>query len=239
MNKTDLLSEGKTKKIYNTKNNFEVIIHYKDNITSFNGKKNELISYKGVLNNEINSCIFKFLNSCGIKTHFIKKINKREQLCHKLKMIPIEFVVRNFICGSLSKRLKIKEGTKITNQITEIFYKNDKLKDPFINDNHAVFLGISSYNELNIIYKIINNINNYLNKYFYKKNIILADFKVEFGKNYKNEIFLSDEISPDTCRLWDKITMKKLDKDPFRKNMINKKEILNIYTEVLERLNKE
>ncbi|WP_238783806.1 phosphoribosylaminoimidazolesuccinocarboxamide synthase [Blattabacterium cuenoti] len=238
--KKKFLSEGKTKKIYSTENPHEIILHYKDSITALDGEKTEFIQDKGILINEITTFIFKFLNSYGIKTHFIRRINNREQLCVKMDMIPLEFVVRNIISGSLSKRLGVKEGTHSKNVIFEIFYKNDALNDPFINDHHAVFLEIISYEELKEIYKIILNVNNILKKYFFEKNILLVDFKIEFGKNENNQILLSDEISPDTCRFWDKKTMKKLDKDLFRiglsKNK-NKEFVFDAYMEVLKRLN--
>ncbi|WP_185860853.1 phosphoribosylaminoimidazolesuccinocarboxamide synthase [Blattabacterium cuenoti] len=233
--KKNILSEGKTKKIYTTNNSLEVLIHHKDCITALNGLKKNFLQDKGVLNNEITTLIFNFLNSCGIKTHFIRKINNREQLCHKVDMIPLEFVIRNIVAGSMSKRLGIKEGINLYNPIFEIFYKNDKLKDPLINDHHAVFLKILSYEELNTIYGITLKINHIIKKYFSDKNIILVDFKIEFGKNHKNEILLSDEISPDTCRFWDKKTMKKLDKDSFRMGL--KEEVFDIYMEILKRLN--
>ncbi|WP_185853470.1 phosphoribosylaminoimidazolesuccinocarboxamide synthase [Blattabacterium cuenoti] len=231
----NLSLEGKTKKVYTTNNPLEVLIHYKDSITALDGLKNQFLQDKGILNNEISTLIFKFINSCGIKTHFIRKINNREQLCHKVNIIPLEFVVRNIVAGSMAKRLNIQEGIRLLNPIFEIFYKNDKLKDPFINDHHAVFLEIISYKELDAIYRIISNVNNILKKYFLNKNIILVDFKIEFGKDHKNEILLSDEISPDTCRFWDRKTMKKLDKDPFRIGL--KEEVLDIYMEILKRLN--
>ncbi|WP_185883046.1 phosphoribosylaminoimidazolesuccinocarboxamide synthase [Blattabacterium cuenoti] len=236
LNQRKLLSEGKTKKIYEMKNSYKVILHYKDNITALNGMINESFQDKGILNNEINTFIFDFLNKSGIKTHFIRKINNREQLCHRMNMIPLEFVIRNFVSGSLSKRLKIKEGEKIPNSIYEIFYKNDELNDPLINDHHAIFLKIISYEELNFVYDMMKKINKILKKFFNSKNIILIDFKIEFGKNYKNEIVLSDEISPDTCRLWDKQTMKKLDKDVFRKGIQKSKDMFDIYMEILRRL---
>ncbi|WP_185858089.1 phosphoribosylaminoimidazolesuccinocarboxamide synthase [Blattabacterium cuenoti] len=235
--KKNILSEGKTKRIYTTQNPLEVLIHYKDNITALDGLKKNFLQDKGVLNNEITTLIFKFINSCGIKTHFIRKKNNREQLCHKVDMIPLEFVVRNIVAGSMSKRLGVKEGIHLSNPIFEIFYKNDKLKDPLINDHHAVFLEIISYEELNRIYSIASEINHIIKKYFLDKNIILVDFKIEFGKNHKNEILLSDEISPDTCRFWDKKTMKKLDKDLFRMGLKEKEEVFDIYMEILKRLN--
>ncbi|WP_341662794.1 phosphoribosylaminoimidazolesuccinocarboxamide synthase [Blattabacterium cuenoti] len=233
--KKNLLSEGKTKKIYITNNPLEVLIHHKDNITALNGLKTIFLQDKGILNNEITTLIFQLLNSFEIKTHFIRKINNREQLCHKVHPIPLEFVVRNIVSGSMSKRLGIKEGISISNPIFEIFYKNDQLKDPLINDHHAVFLKILSYEELNIIYNMTLKINHVLKQYFLDKNILLVDFKIEFGKNHKNDIILSDEISPDTCRFWDKKTMKKLDKDSFRMGF--KEEVFDIYMEILKRLN--
>ncbi|WP_185852280.1 phosphoribosylaminoimidazolesuccinocarboxamide synthase [Blattabacterium cuenoti] len=233
--KKNILSEGKTKKIYSTNNPIQVLIHYKDNITALDGLKENILQDKGVLNNEITTLIFQFINSCGIKTHFIRKINNREQLCHKVNMIPLEFVVRNIVAGSMSKRLGVKEGIHLYNPIFEIFYKNDKLKDPLINDHHAVFLEIISYEELNTIYSITSKINHFIKKYFLDKNILLVDFKIEFGKNHTNEILLSDEISPDTCRFWDKETMKKLDKDSFRMGLQDK--VFDIYMEILKRLN--
>ncbi|WP_202984894.1 phosphoribosylaminoimidazolesuccinocarboxamide synthase [Blattabacterium cuenoti] len=236
--KIDILSEGKTKKVYTTNDPLKVIIHYKDDLTAFNGLKKIFLPNKGIINNDITTLVFKFLNYYGIKTHFIQKINNREQLCQKVKIIPLEFVYRNIVTGSLSKRLGIKHGKKINEGIIEIFYKNDKLKDPLINDNHAVFLEIITYNELNFIYSIIKNINNILKTYFLNRNIILVDFKIEFGKNNKNEIILSDEITPDTCRFWDEKTMEKLDKDLFRMKLKKKEKIIEHYMEILKRLNK-
>ncbi|WP_185858654.1 phosphoribosylaminoimidazolesuccinocarboxamide synthase [Blattabacterium cuenoti] len=233
--KKNLLSEGKTKKIYETNHPLKVLIQYKDHITAFNGLKNKFLQKKGHLTNEISSLIFEFINSCKIKTHFIRKFNKIEQLCYKVNMIPLEFVVRNIVSGSLSRRLGIKEGEHISNAIFEIFYKNDELKDPLINDHHVVFLKIISYEELNTIFRIISHLNCILKSFFLDKNIILVDFKIEFGKNHNNEILLSDEISPDTCRLWDKKTMKKLDKDIFRIGF--DENMLDIYMEILKRLN--
>ncbi|WP_185851115.1 phosphoribosylaminoimidazolesuccinocarboxamide synthase [Blattabacterium cuenoti] len=235
LTKKFFLLEGKTKKIFSTENPNKIILHYKDELSALNGLKKEFLQKKGILNNEISSFLFKKMNYYGINTHFIRKINNREQLCHKVNMIPLEFVIRNIITGSMSKRLGIKKGTIPSNTIFEIFYKNDALMDPFINIHHAVFICDVSYEELNIIHQITLNINNFLKKLFLDKNIILVDFKIEFGKNKKNKILLSDEISPDTCRLWDKKTNKKLDKDVFRNN--SHKNILDIYMEVLKRLN--
>ncbi|WP_185882528.1 phosphoribosylaminoimidazolesuccinocarboxamide synthase [Blattabacterium cuenoti] len=235
--KNNFLLEGKTKKLYKTDNINEIIIHYKDIITSFDGDKTQSLNQKGIINNQISAIIFHLLNSCGIKTHFIRIINNREQLCHKLDLFTLEFVIRNIVFGSMSKRLGIKEGIYIQNPIFEIFYKNDILKDPFINHHHAVFLKIISYEELNIINKISLEINKIIKKFFFDKNIILVDLKLEFGKNHKKEIVLADEISPDTCRIWDKTTKQKLDKDCFRKGYSNEK-IINTYMKVLNKIDK-
>ncbi|WP_185865136.1 phosphoribosylaminoimidazolesuccinocarboxamide synthase [Blattabacterium cuenoti] len=236
--KKNILLEGKTKIIYKTNNSFKIIIHHKDDLTALNGLKKSCLLDKGVLTNEISTLIFKFLNYSGIKTHFIKKINNREQLCHKVNIIPLEFVIRNIVTGSLSKRLGIKEKKKIPNGIIELFYKDDKLGDPLINESHAIFLEIISHEELIYIFSIVKNINNLLKLYFFNKGIILVDFKIEFGRNKNNEILLSDEISPDTCRLWDRNTMKKLDKDLFRMEFPKKEKIFDSYMEILKRLNK-
>lgn len=233
--------EGKTKIIYSTNDLSKVIIFHKDNITSLNGIRDESLKGKGIINNEISSIIFNFLNSHNIKTHFICKKNNEEQLCYKVKIIPLEFVARNIAYGSLSKRLGIKDGTVISNGIYETFYKNDLLKDPLVNDFHISFLNIISKDELQSIYLTVKKINKILKKFFYSKNIILVDFKLEFGKNKKNEIILSDEITPDSCRFWDKKTKKIIDKDLFRKSdsfeKKNRKKIYDAYIEILKRLN--
>ena len=168
-----------------------------------------------------------------IKTHFVKKLNDRDQLCQRVKIFPLEVIVRNIIAGSMAKRLGIKEGTKINNTIFEICYKNDEYGDPLINDHHAVALGIATYDELKKIYEITAKINNLLKEKFDKIGITLVDFKIEFGKNSKGEILLADEITPDTCRLWDKKTGEKLDKDRFRRDLGN---IEEAYIEVVKRL---
>ncbi|WP_185872869.1 phosphoribosylaminoimidazolesuccinocarboxamide synthase [Blattabacterium cuenoti] len=235
--KNNFLFEGKTKKIYNTDNLNEIIIHYKDIITSFDGDKKQILNQKGIINNKISAIMFNLINSFGIKTHFIRRINNREQLCNKLDLFTLEFVIRNIVFGSMSKRLGIKEGVYIQNPIFEIFYKNDFLKDPFINHDHAVFLKIISYEELNIINRISLDINKIIKKFLFDKNIILVDLKLEFGKNQEQDILLADEISPDTCRLWDKATNKKLDKDCFRIGYSNE-EIINAYMEVLNKIDK-
>ena len=216
MEKKDFLYEGKAKQIYSTDDENYVIIHYKDDATAGNGEKKGSIKDKGIINNQITALLFTRLEEKGIRTHFKEKLNDRDQLCEKVKIFPLEVIVRNIITGSMSKRLGVKEGTKPENTILEICYKNDEYGDPLINDHHAVALGLATYDELKKIYEITLKINDFLKELFDKEGIILVDFKIEFGKNSKGEILLADEITPDTCRLWDKETGKKLDKDRFR-----------------------
>jgi len=189
-----------------------------------------------LLNNEITSIIFQFLEKKGIKTHFIEKLNEREQLCKKVNIIPLEIITRNVIAGSTARILGIEEGTKILNTIYEICYKKDELGDPLINEHHAVAIGAASYEELKYIFSITEKINKILKDLFLEENIILIDFKIEFGRDLDGNIILADEISPDTCRLWDKNTLKKLDKDRFRRDLGDVREA---YIEILQRLKKE
>ena len=233
MEKKDFLYEGKAKQIYSTDDENYVIIHYKDDATAGNGEKKGSIKDKGIINNQITALLFKRLEEKGIRTHFKEKLNDRDQLCEKVKIFPLEVIVRNIITGSMSKRLGVKEGTKPENTILEICYKNDEYGDPLINDHHAVALGLATYDELNKIYEITLKINDFLKELFDKEGIILVDFKIEFGKNSKGEILLADEITPDTCRLWDKETGKKLDKDRFRQDLGG---IEEAYIEILKRL---
>ena len=233
MEKKDFLYEGKAKQIYSTDDENYVIIHYKDDATAGNGEKKGSIKDKGIINNQITALLFKRLEEKGIRTHFREKLNDRDQLCEKVKIFPLEVIVRNIITGSMSKRLGVKEGTKPENTILEICYKNDEYGDPLINDHHAVALGLATYEELNKIYEITLKINDFLKELFDKEGIILVDFKIEFGKNSKGEILLADEITPDTCRLWDKETGKKLDKDRFRQDLGG---IEEAYIEILKRL---
>lgn len=233
MKEEDLLYEGKAKKIYKTEDENLVYIHYKDDASAFNGVKRAQISNKGILNNEITRVIFEKLSQAGVENHFIEVIDERTQLCQKVDIIPLEFIVRNIIAGSMAKRLQIKEGTRPKNTIFEICLKNDDLGDPLINDHHAVAMGICTYDELQQMYKKTAKINHVLSDMFLKDNIILVDFKIEFGKNNMGAIILADEISPDTCRLWDKDTLEKLDKDRFRRDLGN---IEEAYIEILKRI---
>lgn len=232
MEKRELIYEGKAKQVYASDKENLIIIHFKDDATAGNGAKKGTIVNKGAINNKITAKIFKMLGENGIKTHLVEVLNDRDQLCQKVKIFPLEVTVRNVIAGTMSKRLGIEEGTVPPETIFEIGYKNDDLGDPLINDYHAYALGIKK-EELEIIYSMTKKINELLIKMFDEIGINLIDFKIEFGRNCKGEIILADEITPDTCRLWDKKTGVKLDKDRFRRDMGNVEEA---YIEVAERL---
>ena len=235
MGKKELLYEGKAKQVYATENPNEIIMYFKDDATAFNGIKKAQIEDKGVLNNKITTIIFNRLIKAGIKTHYIKTLNDREQLCKKVSIVPLEVIVRNIIAGSMSKRLNIPEGTKPVNTIFELCYKDDALGDPLINDHHAVALGAVTYQELDQIYTMLKKINEELQSMFSQIGVTLVDFKVEFGKTADGEIVLADEISPDCCRLWDSKTNEKLDKDRFRRDLGN---VIEAYQEIYSRLSK-
>lgn len=235
MERREFLYEGKAKQVYATDDPDLIIIHYKDDATAFNNVKKGSIEEKGIINNQITARLFNLLEQNGIKTHFREKLNEREQLCYKVKIIPLEIIVRNIIAGSMAKRLNIPEGTKPANTILELSYKDDSLGDPLINDHHAVALKAATYAELAEIYGQAHKINQILQKFFAERSLILIDFKLEFGKNNKGEIILADEISPDTCRLWDSATQEKLDKDRFRRDLGG---VHEAYIEVLNRLSK-
>ena len=231
--KKEMLYEGKEKKIYATDKENEVIVYYKDDATAFNGEKKGSIEDKGQFNNDITSIIFKMLEENGIKTHFIEKLNDREQLCKKVSIVPLEVIVRNVAAGSMAKRLGIEEGTPLKTTVFEISYKNDELGDPLINDYHAVAIGATTFEELQEIYAMTDKINELLKKFFASVNINLIDFKIEFGKTDDGKIVLADEISPDTCRFWDATTNEKLDKDRFRRDLGN---VRGAYQEILSRM---
>ena len=231
--KKEMLYEGKAKKIYATDKENEVIVYYKDDATAFNGEKKGSIEDKGQFNNDITSIIFKMLEENGIKTHFIEKLNDREQLCKKVSIVPLEVIVRNVAAGSMAKRLGIEEGTPLKTTVFEISYKNDELGDPLINDYHAVAIGATTFEELQEIYAMTDKINELLKKFFASVNINLIDFKIEFGKTDDGKIVLADEISPDTCRFWDATTNEKLDKDRFRRDLGT---VRGAYQEILSRM---
>ncbi|MDK2951946.1 MAG: phosphoribosylaminoimidazole-succinocarboxamide synthase [Kosmotogales bacterium] len=223
MEKLKKIYEGKAKIVFETDDSSKVIIHYKDDATAFNGEKKGNIMGKGEINNTITSIIFELLESRGIKTHFLGKINEREQLCRKVEIVPLEVIVRNIAAGSMAKRYGLEEGTELKTTVLEISYKRDELGDPLMNDYHAVAMGLTTFNELENIYSTTKKVNDILKDFFKKMNINLIDFKLEFGKS-GGEILLADEISPDTCRLWDINTGEKLDKDVFRRDLGDLKE---------------
>lgn len=231
--KGEMLYEGKAKQVFSTDKADEVIVRFKDDATAFNAQKKGQVDQKGNLNNSITTMIFQYLNEKGIPTHFISRLNDREQLVKKVDIIPLEMVVRNYSAGSMAQRLGIEEGIKAPEPIFDICYKKDELGDPLINDYHAIFLGAATRSDLDEMYSLTGKINEILIELFDQLNIILVDFKIELGKTPDGKIILADEISPDTCRLWDKDTMKKLDKDRFRRDL---GEVTEAYEEIYSRL---
>lgn len=230
-----MLYEGKAKQVFATDDANLVVVRFKDDATAFNAQKKGQVDKKGELNNAITTLIFNYINKKGVPTHFIKKIDDREQLVKKVNIIPLEMVVRNYAAGSMAQRLGVEEGVKSPFPIFDLCYKKDELGDPLINDYHAVFLGAATWEDLEEMYTLTKQINGILTELFDKINIILVDFKIEFGKTPDGQIVLADEISPDTCRLWDKDTMKKLDKDRFRRDL---GEVTEAYEEIYNRLQK-
>ncbi|MGL5067286.1 MAG: phosphoribosylaminoimidazolesuccinocarboxamide synthase [Sarcina sp.] len=235
MKKREMLYEGKAKRIFKTDDADKVVVYYKDDATAFNGEKKSEIGDKGILNNAITCVIFDMLKENGIRTHFIEKLDEREQLCEKVEIIPLEVIVRNVAAGSMAKRLGIEEGFALKTTVLELSYKDDALGDPLINDYHAVGIGATTFEELNVIYDMTKKINELLKAFFIKQNVKLIDFKIEFGRDKNGEVVLADEISPDTCRFWDAKTNEKLDKDRFRRDMGNVKDA---YVEILNRISK-
>ena len=233
MEKLEMMYEGKAKQVYATDDPDRVIIHYKDDATAFNGLKKDSIRNKGVLNNKITTILFAELNRRGIATHWIETLNDRDQLCKKVRIVPLEVIVRNVVAGSMVKKFGIDEGTELKTPVYEICYKNDELGDPMINDTHAVGLGLATREELDQIYAITAQVNEALKEILDQIGIRLIDFKLEFGKDSTGRVLLADEISPDTCRFWEKGTDKKLDKDRFRRDM---GDVIGAYEEIYGRL---
>ena len=233
MNKGQLLYEGKAKRLYATEDSNILFVEYKDSATAFNGEKKEEIAGKGVLNNRITTLIFEKLKSNGIASHFVKRISDHEQLVRKVEIIPIELVVRNIAAGSLANRLGLKEGTPLKRPIVEYYYKNDDLGDPHISTEHIDVLGIATPEEVQALYDGGLRVNEVLRPMFAEIGVELIDFKLEFGRDAEGNILLADEISPDTCRLWDAKTKQKLDKDVFRRNLGS---LTEVYEIILTRL---
>ena len=234
MRQGEFLYEGKAKKIYATDNPSLVWIAYKDDATAFDGTKKGTIANKGIVNNRVSNMLFKYLETRGIETHLVEQIDERNTIVKKLRILPIEVVVRNVIAGSLANRVGLPEGTELSQTVLELYYKNDDLHDPMINEYHARALGWADEQELGEIKRQALKVNEILREFFDHIGIILVDFKLEFGE-YDGRIILGDEISPDTCRLWDKVSLEKLDKDRFRRDMGKEAEA---YQEVVGRIEK-
>ena len=226
------LYEGKAKKVYATDNDDYVIVSYKDDATALNGLKKGTIEDKGEVNNIVSNFLFNMLEEKGVPTHFVKELSPRETVVKKVSIVPVEVVVRNIAAGSLSKRLGLPEGTHMSKTILEYYYKDDELGDPLINCSHIYALGLATPEEMNKIADIALKVNELLISFFKPLNVTLVDFKLEFGR-FHDEIILADEISPDTCRFWDKDTNEKLDKDRFRRDMGG---VENAYEEIMKRL---
>ena len=236
MNKRKKIYEGKAKILYEGPGKGTAIQYFKDDATAFNNQKKSNVEGKGVLNNRISEHIFQNINQIGIKTHLIKRLNMREQLVKLVEIIPIEFIVRNIATGSLTKRLGIDDGTVLKSPLLEYCYKNDELGDPLVAKEHILLFDWATETELNEIKKTCLRVNDFMLGMFRGIGIKLVDFKLEFGRLWKDgkfQIILADEISPDTCRLWDVVSDKKLDKDRFRKDLGN---IIQAYQEVARRL---
>lgn len=229
----NMLYEGKAKQVFLTDDENMYMIHYKDDATAFNGEKKEVIMGKGELNLAISTIIFEMLEKSGIKTHYVKTLNSRDMLVKKVTILPLEVIIRNISAGSICKRLGLEEGIVFKEPIFEISYKNDELGDPLMNDDHAVAMGLIERSELEAIRKTTLEINTLLIDFFKHVGLKLVDFKIEYGKTVDGKIILADEISPDTCRLWDEKTNEKMDKDRFRRDLGN---IIEGYKEVLDRI---
>jgi phosphoribosylaminoimidazole-succinocarboxamide synthase len=234
MNQLELLYEGKSKQIFKTDSSEHVVVRFKDDTTAFYNIKRATIENKGRLTCDISSMVLEYLNSRNINTHFIERVGDDGQLCRIVEHIPMEVIVRNVVAGSMAKRLGIAEGTVPENTIFDLCLRSDELGDPLINDHHAVALGIASYEELAEIYETSARINTLLVELYAKAGINLVDFKIEFGRGSCGELVLADELTPDTCRLWDVESGEPLDKDRFRRDMGRVREA---YEEVATRLN--
>lgn len=233
MQKTELLYEGKAKKVYATEDPEYCIVSYKDDATAFNGLKKGTIVGKGVVNNRMSNFMFKLLEQKGIKTHFVEELNERDTVVRKVSIVPLEVIVRNKAAGSLSKRLGLEEGTPMRVPVLEFCYKNDDLGDPMVNNYHILAAGFATQEEIDKIASMSLAVNKTMIEFFKSVNVDLIDFKLEFGKTSDGEIILADEISPDTCRFWDSNTGEKLDKDRFRRDLGN---VEGAYHEIMKRL---
>ncbi len=233
MQKRELLYEGKAKQVYATDRPDQVIVYYKDDATAFNGEKRGTIQSKGELNNQMTAIFFGLVSRAGVPTHFIEQLSAREQLVKKVKIVPIEVVVRNIAAGSLSKRLGLPEGTDMPQTVVEWYYKDDALGDPLINEDHIAALKLATPEQLQQMRAYALQVNTILREHLAARGVLLVDFKLEFGVDADGQLILADEISPDTCRFWDATTREKLDKDRFRRDLGGVEEA---YQEMLRRV---
>ena len=233
MEKKEQLYEGKAKKVFSTDDANLVIVDYKDDATAFNGEKKGTITGKGVINNVMSNHMFQLLEQQGVPTHFVEQLSERETLVKKVSIVPLEVIIRNISAGSFAKRFGVEEGIVFDEPTIEFSYKNDELGDPLMNAYHAIALKAATREEIETIKAMAFKVNEVMKQYFDTLNVILVDFKLEFGKTADGKIVLADEISPDTCRLWDKTTKEKLDKDRFRRDMGGVEEA---YQEIMKRV---
>lgn len=233
MEKKEQLYEGKAKKVFATDDANLVIVDYKDDATAFNGEKKGTITGKGVINNVMSNHMFQLLEQQGVPTHFVEQLSERETLVKKVSIVPLEVIIRNISAGSFAKRFGVEEGIVFDEPTIEFSYKNDELGDPLMNAYHAIALKAATREEIETIKAMAFKVNEVMKQYFDTLNVILVDFKLEFGKTADGKIVLADEISPDTCRLWDKTTKEKLDKDRFRRDMGG---VVEAYQEIMKRV---
>lgn len=236
MARRKMIYEGKAKILYEGPEPGTVIAYFKDDATAFNAEKKDIVEGKGVLNNRLSEYFMTGLNSIGVPTHFIKRLNMREQLCRMAEIVPLEVIVRNYAAGSLAKRLGLEEGTVLPRPIVEYCYKDDALGDPLVSEEHIIAFGWASQQDLDDILALALRVNDFLSGVMYGAGIRVADFKIELGRVYDGDfqrLIIADEISPDSCRLWDMKTGEKLDKDVFRQDLGS---LSDAYTEVARRL---
>jgi len=218
MEKREAIYEGKAKILYSTDEQDKMIQYFKDDATAFNAQKRGTVVSKGVINNTISEVLFKYLEENGVPTHFIERLNDREMLVHRLEMLPIEVILRNIVAGSMAKRLGLEEGQELRVPVLEYCYKSDPLDDPMVNAHHIRALGWATDDELDEVERLTFRINELMKAFFDQRDLILVDFKLEFGR-YEGKIVLADEICPDTCRFWQKGSLEKMDKDRFRRDL--------------------
>ena len=233
MKKCEQIYEGKAKKVFATDDPNLCIVDYKDDATAFNGQKKGTIVGKGVVNNRMSNFMFQLLEKHGVKTHFVEELSDRETLVKKVSIVPLEVIIRNLSAGSFAKRYGVEERIEFAQPTIEFSYKNDDLGDPLIHDYHALALGLATQEEIDTIKAMAFKVNEVMKEYFKKLDVILVDFKLEFGKTADGEIVLADEISPDTCRFWDVHNHEKLDKDRFRRDLGGVEEA---YAEMMKRI---